>query len=170
MITIRHESAEDTAGVREINLRAFGGRAEADLVDQLRDSCPDAISLVAEDDGQLVGHILFSPVVIEYVDLRITGMSLGPMSVLPELQRGGIGSKLVESGLDAVSATGCPFVVVLGHPEYYPRFGFVLASEHRLACEFNVPDEMFMILPINKQVLQNASGVAKYQSEFDVWK
>lgn len=170
MITIRQEQIGDADGIRKINRRAFGGNAEADLVDRLRESCRDAISLVAQDAERLIGHILFTPVDIEASRQGLSGMGLAPMSVLPECQRQGVGSRLVESGLDLVRAAGHPFVVVLGHSEYYPRFGFVPASQYQIACEFDVPDDLFMILILDEDGLTNPSGVAKYHSAFDVWK
>ncbi len=170
MITIRHEQPGDASEVRDVNLRAFGGSDEADLVDRLRVSCSDAISLVANNKDQLLAHILFSPVVIEYSDHEMSGMGLAPMSVLPQYHRQSIGSKLVEAGLEAVRASGHPFVVVvLGHPEYYPRFGFERASKYAVTCEFDVPDEMFMTLLLDEQS-PLLSGVARYHREFDVWK
>lgn len=169
MIVIRPEQNEDAAAIREIDLRAFGGRDEADLVDRLRVSCHDAISLVATIGDLVVGHILFTPVVIQRDHREVFGMGLAPMSVLPELQRHGIGSRLVEGGLEAVRAAGAPFVVVLGHPQYYPRFGFVPASRFQLMCEFEVPDEKFMVLAIRDDP-DSLSGVARYHREFDVFK
>ena len=150
-------------------MRAFGGNDEADLVDRLRVSCSDAISLVARSGDRLVGHVLFTPVVIKRTRDELTGMGLAPMSVLPEFQRQGIGTKLVEAGLEAVRDADWPFVVVLGHPEYYPRFGFAPACNYDLTCEFDVPDEMFMVLAIHKD-LGGLSGVARYHRAFDVFK
>jgi putative acetyltransferase len=88
------------------------------------------------------------------------------MAVLTEHQRTGIGSQLVEKGLSILRERGCGFVVVLGHPEYYPRFGFVPASRFGLTCEYDVPDEVFMALELQKNALQKVSGVVKYHSEF----
>ncbi len=170
MIAIRQDNVNDAAGVRQVNLHAFGGRDEADLVERLRVSCPDAISLVAEDESQVVGHIIFSPVVIESGNREIAGLGLGPMSVLPGWQRQGIGLKLVSFGLEAARSTGVPFVVVLGHPEYYPRFDFVPASRYGISCEFNVPDDVFMILLLDEDSMVNVAGIAKYGTEFDAWK
>jgi putative acetyltransferase len=106
---------------------------EADIVDALRSSCPEALSLVAIQDTHVVGHMLFTPVTIDGASI-VGGMGLAPMAVLPEKQRLGIGSRLVRAGLEQLRHVGCPFVIVLGHPEYYPRFGFLPASRFGLSC------------------------------------
>ena len=147
---------------------AFEEPAEAAIVDSLRAACPEAISLVAVDENQVVGHILFSPAVLEGPDGPIIGMGLAPMAVLPGRQRQGIGSNLVRHGLDLLKVGGCPFVIVLGHPKYYPRFGFEIASHHRLHCQWEgVPDEAFMALVFNDAVMAGAQGVVRYRDEFD---
>jgi putative acetyltransferase len=166
VITIRPERPEDATRVRHVNELAFGQPAEADLVDRLRQACTDALSLVAEDDA-VVGHILFTPVVVESAGRRVLGMGLAPMAVLPERQRQGIGTQLVRRGLDILRERGCPFVVLVGHPEYYPRFGFEPASRHGLASQWEeVPDAAFMVLILDVHAMAGMSGVAKYREEF----
>jgi putative acetyltransferase len=166
-MTIRPERPEDASRVRHINELAFGQPAEADLVERLRKACTDLLSLVAEDDA-VVGHILFTPVVAENAGRRVVGMGLAPMAVLPDRQRQGIGSQLVRRGLDILSERGCPFVVVVGHPEYYPRFGFEPASKHGFASQWEgVPDAAFMVLVLNAHAMAGVSGVAKYREEFN---
>ena len=167
MITIRPEAPEDISQVRQVNELAFGQPAEADLVERLRQACIDSLSLVAEDDA-VVGHILFTPVAIESAVRRVLGMGLAPMAVLPDRQRQGIGSQLVRRGLDILRARGCPFVVVVGHPEYYPRFRFERASMHGLASEWEgIPDAAFMVLVLDAHAMAGVSGVAKYREEFN---
>ena len=167
MITIRPERPEDASRVRYVNELAFGQAAEADLVERLRQAGTDAVSLVAEDDA-VVGHILFTPVVVENAGRRVLGMGLAPMAVLPDRQRQGIGSLLVKRGLDILGERGCPFVVVVGHPEYYPRFGFEPASMHGLVSQWEgVPDAAFMVLVLNTHAMAGVSGVAKYREEFN---
>ena len=140
MITIRPEKPDDASRVRSVNELAFGQPAEADLVERLQQARTASLSLVAEDDG-VVGHILFTPVVVESTGRRVVGMGLAPMAVLPDRQRQGIGSQLVRRGLDILRERGCPFVVAVGHSEYYPRFGFEPASMHGLASQWEgVPD------------------------------
>ena len=164
---IRHERSEDASRVRRVNELAFGQPLEADLVERLRRTCTDSLSLVAEDDA-IVGHILFTPVVVESGARRVIGMGLAPMAVVPERQRQGIGSQLVRRGLDILRACGGPFVVVVGHPEYYPRFGFEPASMHGLASQWEgLPDAAFMVLILDVHAMVGVSGVAKYRDEFN---
>jgi putative acetyltransferase len=166
-LEVRPEKPEDTSQVRHINTLAFGQPVEADLVEKLRQECPDSLSLVAEGDA-VVGHILFTPVVIESAGRRIVGMGLAPMAVPPDRQRQGIGSQLVRHGLDILRERGCPFTVVVGHPEYYPRFGFERASLHGLASQWEgVPDAAFMVLILDARAMAGISGVASYREEFN---
>jgi putative acetyltransferase len=166
-MTIRPERAADTSEVRRVHELAFGQPVEADLVDRLRDACADALSLVAEDHV-VVGHILFTPVIVESAGRRVVGMGLAPMAVLPDRQRQGIGSQLVTRGLDILRERGCPFVVVVGHPEYYPRFGFERASTRGLASQWDgMPDAAFMVLVLNARAMADVSGVATYRDEFN---
>jgi putative acetyltransferase len=167
MITIRKETWGDSQQMRIVTQSAFGQTEEADIADKLRRNCPKRISLVAVPEDQIVGQILFTPVTIEAKERIITGMGLAPMAVLPGFQRQGIGSQLVRDGLTLIKKREHPFVIVLGHPTYYPRFGFVPASRYGIRSEYkNVPDEAFMILVLNQAVLEGVSGVAKYRPEF----
>jgi putative acetyltransferase len=126
------------------------------------------LSLVATSDDSIVGHILFSPATIEHDGNVLEGMGLAPMAVSPEYQRQGVGSALVESGLKTLRARSCAFVIVLGHPDYYPRFGFELASKHGIECQWEgVPDEAFMALILDEAAMEGVSGVARYRDEFD---
>ncbi len=168
MINIRIESQEDIQQVHLLNEQAFEQPAEASIVDKLRSACPECLSLVAEDDRSIVGHILFTPVVIEQQHSNIQGMGLAPMAVSPDRQKQGIGSRLMEKGLELLKSQNCPFVIVLGHPDYYPRFAFERASKYGLVSQWEgVPDEAFMIMAMDKSVLEGVSGVAKYRDEFD---
>jgi serpin B len=135
---VREEQGGDIAAIRRVNELAFGQTAEADLVDTLRREGAVAVSLVAEVDGAIVGHILFSPVEIRSARFVGSGVGLGPMSVLPSLQRRGIGSALVREALRRCRAAGRTVVVVLGHAEYYPRFGFRPAGDFGLRSEYEV--------------------------------
>jgi putative acetyltransferase len=167
-ITVRSEQSADIPAIREINQHAFAGTQEADIVDALRQSCAELVSLVAVVDGRPVGHILFSPVVIESPGGEVRGMGLGPLAVLPDYQRQGIGSHLIRSGLDIVKHSSSPFVIVLGHSGYYPRFGFERASLYGVHSQWlQVPDEAFMLLVIDKQAMKGVSGTAFYRQEFD---
>jgi putative acetyltransferase len=168
MPTIREETSEDISVIRTINEQAFGCSEEAEVVDTLRGCCDGLLSLVGERGGQIVGHILFSPATIRAEHGIVHGMGLAPMAVLPGYQRQGIGSALVRQGLALLQDRGCPFVIVLGHPEYYPRFGFELASKYGVTCQWEgIPDEAFMILVFDESVMAGVSGVARYRDEFD---
>ena len=168
MVIIRKEEPSDIPAIHEINAAAFEQPLEAEIVDILRENCPNLISLVAEIDGLIAGHILFSPAIIDSGEKQLLGMGLAPMAVAPDYQTQGIGSKLVLAGLQEIEDLGFPFVIVLGHPEYYPRFGFVKASECNIKSEYEgVPDEAFMIRIFDKAELAGVSGIAKYRPEFN---
>lgn len=167
MINVRKERPEDEAAVRKVNEQAFGSPEEANLVDALRANDKATLSLVAIEDDKVVGHILFSPVTIESDDRVVTAIGLAPMAVLPELQRRGIGSLLVKTGLSELKDSGHEIVVVLGHPEYYPRFGFTPASRYGVKSEYDVRDEVFMALELREEALASCAGVVKYQPEFN---
>jgi len=166
MIRIREEEPYDQAAVKHINEVAFENGPEAALVDKLRISCEDYLSFVAIDQDVVVGHILFTPATLD--NSGLVGMGLAPMAVLPSHQRKGIGSLLIEHGIKHLRESGCSFIIVLGHPDYYPRFGFELASNYKLSSQWEgVPDEAFMILVFKKDEFPNTGGVAKYRAEFD---
>lgn len=168
MVTIRIEKPEDVLQVRNINEQAFETPAEANIVDTLRQACPHSLSLVAEYDNCVVGHILFSPAEVNSSVKSVEGMGLAPMAVLPDKQLLGIGSQLVKRGLEILRERDCPFVIVLGHPEYYPRFGFELTSKYGLSSQWDdVPDEAFMIMVMDHASLKGVSGVARYREEFN---
>ena len=168
MVTIRTERREDVAAVRAVNEAAFPEAVEADIVERLRTACSEAVSLVAEDGNQIIGHICFSPVEIVGRVRSVSGMGLGPMAVVPARQRQGIGSALVETGLQLMRERDCPFVVVLGHSDYYPRFGFRRASLRGLSCQWaGVPDDAFMVAILDESAMAGVSGTVKYRKEFD---
>ena len=166
MITIREEQPRDIKTIRDLNKRAFGQTQEADLVDKLRRNCDDLLSLVGLMQDEVVGHILFTPVMVESEDNIVIGMALAPMAVLPEYQRQGIGSELVRAGIEKLKKRHCPFIIVLGHAEYYPRFGFEPASSYGVRSEWKVPDEAFMILVIGELEMQGDVALARYRPEF----
>jgi putative acetyltransferase len=162
---IRMEEAADIPRIHAVNLAAFESATEATLVDALRVQAVDAISLVAEDDDTIVGHIMFSPVRLTGAD-DIRTMALAPMAVTPERQRAGIGSALVRTGLAECRRRGVEAVFVVGHPPYYPRFGFTLASSFGIACEFEVPDEAFMAVELVAGALRGKAGTVFFHVAF----
>jgi putative acetyltransferase len=164
-MNIRRETSNDVPKIRIINMTAFGSRTEADIVDVLRSNGPRAISLVAAEDATLLGHIMFSPVdVPEAPDLQ--AMALGPMAVTPERQRTGVGSALVRAGLEECRRAGAAAVFVVGHPSYYPRFGFAMASTLGFRCEFDVADDAFMVSELAPGALLGRSGVVHFHKAF----
>jgi putative acetyltransferase len=165
-IDVREEETSDLEAVRDVNKRAFGQDQEANIVDALRSNGAASLSLVATVDnlvaGHVVGHIMYSPVEIGPLE----GVGLGPVAVLPEYQRRGVGSVLVETGNRRLELARCPFIVVLGHPAFYPRFGFRPASTLGVSCEWDVPDDVFQILVLDPVRMSGVSGVARYRREF----
>lgn len=168
---IRLEQSDDVESIWQINTSAFATNAEARLVNLIRDSDCECISLVAEIDSDkgsiIVGHILFSPVELSHNRTNIKLMGLAPMAVTPEYQKQHIGSMLVKAGLEQCKMRGYDAVVVLGHPSYYPRFGFVPASRFNLQSEYDVPDEVFMAIELNSGALENNDGVIRYHPAFN---
>jgi putative acetyltransferase len=162
--SVRSEEARDQGAVHTINCAAFGRAEEAKLVDLLRERAEPLVSLVAEEVGAVVGHILFTPVSL--VGYRKLLMGLAPMAVGPARQRAGIGSALVRAGLERCKLLDAAAVVVLGHPAYYPRFGFVPAAAFGLACEYDVPAEAFMALELRPGALRGAAGTLRYHAAF----
>ena len=165
-VTIRCEESMDFVAVRDLNLAAFPEPAEADLVDQLRANGKARISLVALKADRIVGHILFSPATVESSDGPVEVLALGPMAVAPDRQGEGVGSLLLTTGLEQAKALGFPCVVVLGHPSYYPRFGFRESVQFGVTSEYDVPAKYFMLAELEEGALQGITGVVRYQPEF----
>ncbi len=163
---VRDEAPGDADAVRDVVARAFEQSAEAVLVDALRKAGKATISLVAERDGRIIGHVLFSPVTLAEAPHAPFASGLAPLAVLPEAQKQGVGSALVRAGLARCRAAGHAFVVVLGSPAYYGRFGFVAAERHRLHSEYHVPPGVFQVLEIAPGALTGASGLVRYADEF----
>ncbi len=162
---IRAEREADRESIRAINMAAFESSAEADLVDDLRQKARLIVSLVAQENSEIVGHIMFSPVSLAgHPDLKLMG--LGPMAVAPDCQRKGYGSALVQAGLDCCREMGVSAVVVLGHPNYYPRFGFSPSSQFGIDSEYDVPDEVFMATELKPDCFDQIAGTVKYHPAF----
>jgi putative acetyltransferase len=161
---VRPEAPADIPQIHAVNRAAFDSPIEATLVDTLRGQL-DVISIVAEQDGHILGHILFSPVRLTGAD-DLRAMGLAPMAVVPGRQRTGIGSALVREGLVHCRRLGIDAVFVVGHPEYYPRFGFRPASGFDITCEFAVPDDVFMALELWPDALTGRAGQVFYHDAF----
>jgi putative acetyltransferase len=168
-IILRQETEHDREKVYKLTARAFGQESESKLVERLRlgDSFVRELSIVAEVDGDIVGHLLFSNILIEGPTEQYESLALAPMAVDPMLQRRGIGTRLVEYGLEKSRALGFSSVIVLGHKDYYPRFGFTRASAWGIRCPFEVPDEAFMAIELVPGSLIDKAGVVVYPEEFD---
>ena len=168
-LMIRPETHHDFARIAEINRLAFVGEEEVGLIERLREDSRylSVLSLVAEEAGELIGHILFTPLEIGKHSSDHRSLALAPMSVIPERQSKGIGSRLVRAGLEKARNLGFESIVVLGHPKYYPRFGFVPAHQFGIDCPFEgVPEAAWMALELVPGGLARVSGPAKYLSAF----
>jgi putative acetyltransferase len=166
-MNLRAEQPGDETAIRNVHIAAFSGNDEADLVDQLRGT-ESTFSFVAVESDRILGHIFFSPVVIDGEcpsDLPMLG--LAPLAVLPNYQRQGIGSLLVKYALKECARLGFNAIVVLGHAAYYPRFGFIPARSKGLSCEFLASEEGFMVLELERQALNQCCGTVKYRPEFN---
>jgi len=168
MVTIRPERPEDAAGVRRVLEGAFPTPVEADLVDQLRAAGLAAVSLVAENEGAVVGHILFTPVSFD-PPADVTAYALAPLAVMPGHEKHGVGRRLVQNGLAECHARGACLVVVLGDPEYYRRFGFERASRHALRNEFGAEDA-FMVFLLEARAHPHPGTLVRYVPQFDGFK
>ncbi len=149
-----------------MHVAAFETQAEAKLVDELRKVASPIVSLVAEDLGEIVGHILFTPVSLEG-DADSAIMGLAPMAVAPSRQRRGIGSELARTGMKNCRELGFGAIVVLGHPDYYPRFGFSPSRQFGIGCVYEVPEEAFMAVELQDGYLNHKSGTVRYNEAFN---
>ena len=166
---IRLEQPQDIDAITKVNQLAFERDDEANLVTQLRNQATPYLSMVAQtDDNQIVGHIFYSPATIQTADGDVAGMGLAPMSVHPDHQQQGVGKQLIKYSLDKIAQMKIPYVIVLGHADYYPQFGFVPASLRSIHCQWmGIPEEAFMILILNPTVMQPVSGTAFYHRTFN---
>jgi putative acetyltransferase len=162
LFVIRDERREDIRSICDVHDRAFGQPLEGRLIEALRSNRAAVLSLVATLNDRVVGHVLYSPASVASIE----GAALGPMAVSPEHQRQGIGGKLVDAGSRRLGSRGCPFIVVLGHASFYPRYGFRPASARGISCEWDVAADAFMLLVLDEVAMRGVSGVVKYRGEF----
>lgn len=162
---IRARAAADDEAIRRLNDAAFRGTYESRLVEELRAARLAVVELVA-DKQAVIGHILFSVLDVTVNGASVGALALAPMSVQPERQRGGIGSALVRAGLEQAHAQGWQAVIVLGHRDYYPRFGFSAVLAQPLKAPFSGPS--FMALELQPGVLQGGDGRVVYPAAFGV--
>lgn len=172
-ILIRKEKKDDYKEIHHVNLVAFGQENEAKLVEDIRKNpnifIPELSLVAISDQLKLVGHILFSKINIKSeTGKAYESLSLAPMAVLPEFQKQGIGGMMVKEGLKRAKELGYDSVIVLGHKEYYPKFGFKPAKLWDIIPSFEVPSEVFMALELKESVLQQISGTVYYPKEFGI--
>ncbi|MCQ6532932.1 GNAT family N-acetyltransferase [Bacillus mycoides] len=172
MVTIRQEQKNDYSKTEEVVKQAFSNeefsdKKEHELVSRIRkyDAFIPELSLVAVDEG-IVGHILLSKITIEQDGTSVESLALAPVSVAPSHQKKGIGGKLIKAALEKAEELGYGSVAVLGHPEYYPKFGFKKASDWNIKAPFEVPDEVFMVIELGENALQGVEGIVQYSSAF----
>ena len=164
MLNIRAQNMTgDLDAICKINAAAFVEHGGTGAFDRIREKSDDILSLVAEEEGAIVGHILFSPVTLDTPVGEVSGMGLGQLAVHPRNQNQGIGTRLSETGIRQLQKWGCRFIVVIGHATYYPRFGFERGALHDIQCQWeNIPDENFMVLILDKAQQYSLSGVARF--------
>jgi len=169
-VLIREEHLADVSAISDVNEEAFGRADEAKLVDLLRNSnafVPE-LSLIAETDGQIIGHVLFTKIkIIDSLNHCFESLALAPIAVRTAFQRQGIGAALIRAGLSKAREIGYLSVIVLGHETYYPKFGFQPASRWNIQAPFDVPDEAFMAVELVELGLNNVSGIVVYAREFE---
>ena len=172
-INIREELEKDYEVVERLTEEAFKNAVHSDgtehlLVNRLRksDDFIKELSLVAEDNRKVIAHLMLTKAKINNGDMSVETLALAPVSVIPEYQGKGIGSKLINVALESARRLGYKSVIVLGHDKYYPKFGFVPASKYGIKAPFDVPDEAFMVKELNDGSLIGVSGIVEYAKEF----
>jgi putative acetyltransferase len=166
LLTIRPETPEDIPLIYQINHQAFARDNEAELVERLRRENAITLSLVAVQDEQVVGHVLISPVTVHNEDSQWEAVALGPMAVLPSYQRQGVGFALIRAAFEELKKLEKHVILVLGHPKYYPRLGFVPSMPLGIRWENDVPEEVFMVAELKKGALNGRKGIVRYHPVF----
>ena len=166
-ITVRTETPEDIRAIDVVHISAFGGEAEAQLVSALRESSSynRELSLVAELSGRIVGHVLLTRVPVRRGGREMHVLALGPMSVVPSQSHRGIGSELIQASLGLAREKGYGSIVVLGHPEFYKRFGFVPAKDLQITCNLPAPGDALTVMELEPGNLAGG-GHVEYPEPF----
>lgn len=161
-MNIRKEEEKDYKEIKHINDLCFNGEYESKLISNIRAGKNFILSLVAEENGEIIGHIMYSRIKIGKVD----STSLAPMCVIPEYQKTGVGSELIKKSFEVLKEMGEKSVIVLGHDKFYSKFGFETAGKYGIKCPYDVPDEVFMAIEFEKGELK--SGMVEYGEEFSM--
>ena len=167
-IIIRKETSDDSEAIKELNNQAFCQKQEGELIENLRKKSEfvTELSLVAIHENRIIGHILYFPITIKTEKKVHSTLSLEPMAVMPDYQKKGVGGALIKAGLEKAKELGFISVVVLGHPEYYPRFGFRKASKWKIKEPFGVPDEVMMAIELQEGSLDCGGGMIDFPKEY----
>jgi len=166
---IEAETEDDYDQISKVHALAFNGDCEARLVEKLRGTpmYVRELSLVARYKNAVIGHILFYPIKISTSGKKCVSLALAPVSVLPDFQNRRVGSRLIEEGLARARKLGFKSVIVIGHPEYYPRFGFQKASRYGISTPLNVSDNAFFAIELEKDGLKDCNGKVQYPVEYN---
>lgn len=169
MIKIRSEVKGDYEAITVVNDKAFKGTQESQIVKKLRvtKSFDPELSLVADNDNQIIGHILLTETTLEISSQEKRSLLLlAPMAILPEYQKNGIGKQLILKAIEKAKKTDYPAIILLGHPEYYSRFGFKPSSLWNIKMDIDAPEEAIMILELKEKALQNIQGIVHLNPAF----
>lgn len=169
MIKVRPEQKSDIEAIKTLHDLAFKGENESRLIELIRHSeyfIPELSLVVENEKNELVGHILFSTAHIQTETTLVPTLALSPMAVHPDFQHKGIGSELVMKGILKSGELGFGHIVVLGHPNFYPKFGFIKSAEKEIKPPFPVPEEVFMVLELKEGSLEDISGAVVYPTAF----
>jgi len=167
-IIVETETEDDYEQITRLHIAAFNGDAEAKLVEKLR-KMPiyvSNLSLVAKYENRIIGHVLLYPIKINNGKEKNNSLALAPISVLPKFQHKGVGGRLIKKGVEEAQKLGFKSIIVVGHSEYYPRFGFKKASKYGISAPFDVPDTAFLAIELEKNGLKNCGGIVEYPREF----
>lgn len=159
---LRKEEKKDFDEIRNINNICFNGDYESRLIENLRQGSNFILSLVAKDNGKIVGHIMYSRIKIG----DINSVALAPMCVIPEYQKKGIGTDLIKESFKYLKEINEKNIVVLGHTDFYKRLGFEKSANYGVKCPFDVPEDIFMVFELEKGSL--TEGIVEYGEEFSM--
>lgn len=169
IVEVRQEEANDFPAVYDLNIKVFKRKTEARLVDRLRlsEAFIPELSLVATIDNKIVGYILFTKILVIDEDKEVPSLALAPMAVHPDYQKQGIGTHLIHHGFSKARELGYKSAIVLGHAEYYPKFGFVPTSKWLIKPPYHVPENSFLGIELIENGLSGVKGIVRFSKEFE---